>query len=70
MAKSGKIELYKGVSKKTGKDFTALRLSVGEWDELYFPKGKFDMKYIEQYLAEPDETDELFTPEEKAELDK
>lgn len=50
MAKSGTITLYEGKGKESGKPFTALMLTVGEWTKLYFVDSRFEMDYIKKYL--------------------
>lgn len=44
------ITLYEGKSKATGKPFRALKLTVGEWSVLHFPKTNFEMDYIVKNL--------------------
>lgn len=45
-----KIEEYKGVSKKTGKEFKCFKLTVGEWERLIFVNSKFEYDYIKGIL--------------------
>ena len=40
------IDKYTGKSKKTGQDFTCLRLVIGDWSTLVFPRSAFELKYI------------------------
>lgn len=53
MARTGTITLYEGVSKANNKPFTALKLTVGEWDQLYFVNSKFELDYIKKCLTAP-----------------
>lgn len=62
MHRKGNITIYKGTGKTSGKPFTALMLTVGKWNTLYFPKSSFEMEYIEKYLTEE-------VPEEKLDLE-
>lgn len=43
-----KVEIVNGRS-KAGKDYEALKLTVGEYETLIFPS-KFEMKYIKSVL--------------------
>lgn len=45
-----KIEEFKGVSKKTGKEFNCFKLTIDEWETLIFPKSKFEYDYIKGIL--------------------
>lgn len=45
------LAVYKGLSKKDKTPFTALKITIGEWDTLYFPKSNFEMSYIENVLT-------------------
>lgn len=47
-----KLEIVKGESKKTGKEYRALKVSIGDWSTLVFPRSRFEMDYIENYLRE------------------
>lgn len=40
------VEKYHGESKKTGKPFDCLRLSIGDWSSLVFLKSSFERKYV------------------------
>lgn len=44
------IDLYHGKSKKTGKPFTCLKLNIGKWNTLVFPRSIFELDYIKQIL--------------------
>ena len=44
------IEIYNGKAKETGNPFTALKITIGTWSTLYFPKTKFEMDYIKKYI--------------------
>lgn len=56
MARAGKITLKTGKGKESGKPWAGLLLEVGTWSELYFPKSKFEMEYLEKYLSGTDES--------------
>lgn len=43
------IEIIEGESKKNkGQKWRAIRLSIGDWSTLVFPRSKFEMEYIER----------------------
>ncbi len=44
--KSVHIEHVTGKSKKTGKEYNAVKLSIGDWSTLVFPRSSFEAKYI------------------------
>lgn len=44
------LDIYKGTSKKTGGSFEALKLKIGDWETLIFPRTKFEMDYIKKQL--------------------
>lgn len=44
------IEIVTGQSKKTGNPYKAVKVSIGEWSSLVFPRSAFEMKYIEAYI--------------------
>lgn len=46
------LSLYQGKSKKTNKAFECLKLDIGEWSTLVFPKSKFELEYIKKQLEE------------------
>ena len=46
------ISIESGISKKTQKPWRAVKIQVGEWSTLIFPKSTFEMKYISQTLGE------------------
>ena len=46
------VELVKGQSKKTGKDYEAIKLSIGAWNTLVFPRSPFELNYIKKVLKE------------------
>lgn len=58
------VTIYKGTSKKTGNEFKAIRVEVGEWSQLIFPKSNFEMDYIEKKLAEANKEDASFNLDE------
>lgn len=37
-------------SKKTGNNFEALELKIGEWNTLVFPRTRFELNYIKSVL--------------------
>lgn len=40
------VEKYHGTSQKTGKEFDCIRLTIGDWSSLVFPKSAFERKYV------------------------
>ena len=40
------IDKYTGISKKTKKEFTCLKLQIGDWSTLVFPRSAFELQYI------------------------
>ena len=40
------VEKVTGKSKKTGRDYNAVKLSIGDWSTLVFPRSKFEADYI------------------------
>lgn len=46
------VELVKGQSKKTGKDYEAIKLSIGDWHTLVFPRSPFELDYIKKVLKD------------------
>ena len=46
------VELYTGKSKKTGKDFEAIKVTIGDWSSLVFPRSGFELNYIKKVLGE------------------
>lgn len=44
------IEVVEGNSKKSGNSYKAIKLSVGEWSTLVFPRSSFEMNYIEKII--------------------
>lgn len=45
------VELVKGKSKKSGNDYEAIKLSIGEWNTLIFPRSSFELSYIKKILG-------------------
>lgn len=43
------IEIVSGTGKKSGKEYKALKITVGDWDTIVFPS-KFELKYLESVL--------------------
>lgn len=46
------VEIVAGTSKKTGKEYKAIKLSIGDWSQLVFPRSAFEMDYIINQLEE------------------
>lgn len=44
------VDIVKGKSKKTGKEYEAIKLSIGEWSSLVFPRSAFEMNYIKKVI--------------------
>lgn len=47
-----KVEIVTGTNKETKKDWKAIKVFIGDWTQLIFPRTKFEMDYIEKVLAE------------------
>lgn len=45
-----KVEIISGESKKTGKTYEAIKLTIGDWSSLVFPRSVFEMNYIKSVL--------------------
>lgn len=45
-----KVEIVDGISKKSGNAYQAVKLSIGEWSSLVFPRSSFEMNYIKDIL--------------------
>lgn len=48
------LEIVDGIGKKSGKAYTALKLTIGDWSTLVFPRSAFEMNYIKDILSETD----------------
>lgn len=44
------VEIIEGESKKTGKAYQAIKLTIGDWSSLVFPRSSFEMNYIKGVL--------------------
>jgi len=44
------VEIFNGKSKKDEKPYKALKVTIGDWDQLIFVKSKFELDYIEKQL--------------------
>lgn len=44
------IKLHTAISKKSGKEYTAVAVQVGRWRALVFPKSSFEMDYLKEQL--------------------
>lgn len=50
-----KLEIIHGKQKKDPtKEWKALKVTIGDWSTVFFPKSKFEMDYIEKTLEEND----------------
>lgn len=47
-----KVDLISGVGKKSGKPYEAVRLTIGDWSQLVFPRSPFELNYIKEQLEE------------------
>lgn len=43
-----KVELHTGQSKKSGKDYHAVKVSIGRWSGMVFPRSNFEWDYIQR----------------------
>lgn len=66
MARTGKITLFEGTGKASQKPFTAIKLEVGTWNVLYFPKSNFEMEYIKSQLTQPETAEEVVSHAEES----
>lgn len=48
------VELYKGKSKKTGREYECVRVCVGDWTGFVFPRSRFESDYLHKVLGETD----------------
>lgn len=55
MNESVVVTSFKGVSKKTKKPYEALKLEIGDWSTLVFPRSKFEMQYVKEQLGIEDD---------------
>lgn len=46
------VDIYEGKSRKTGNKFEAIKLKIGDWETLVFPKSRFEMEYIKNIINE------------------
>lgn len=44
------IDIVSGKSKKTGKEYEAVRVQIGDWSSLLFPRTRFEMEYIKRVI--------------------
>jgi len=47
-----KIEIVTGIGKESKKEWKAIKVVVGDWQTLVFPKTKFEMDYIEKTIED------------------
>lgn len=45
-----KIEIVSGISKQSGKPYQAIKLTIGDWSQLVFPRSAFEMNYVKEQL--------------------
>ena len=45
------IELVQATSKKTGNPYTAVKITIGEWSTMVFPKGTMERNYLIKALS-------------------
>lgn len=45
------VEVQTFKSKKTGNNYEALKLSIGEWSTIVFPRTRFELNYIKSFLS-------------------
>jgi len=50
MNENTNVEIFNGKSKKDGKPYEAVKVTVGDWDHLIFVKTKFELEYIKKQL--------------------
>lgn len=49
------VSIHNGKSKKTGKPFQCIKLEIGEWSTLVFPRSSFELNYIKSILGTDNE---------------
>lgn len=49
------VDLVKGKSRKTGKDYECVRVRIGDWIGYCFPRSTFEYSYLHKILGEPDD---------------
>lgn len=59
-----KVTIYNGESRKDKKPFKAVRVEVGEWSQLIFPRSSFELSYIEQQLIKENKLESEFNLDE------
>lgn len=47
-----KVEVINEKSRKTGKEYEALKVTVGEWSKLIFINSSFEMAHIKKVISE------------------
>jgi hypothetical protein len=45
------VQLFEGVSKKSGKPYKAIKITIGKWSKLVFPRSAFELDYITEILS-------------------
>lgn len=45
------VELYKGKSRKTGREYECVRVCVGDWVGYCFPRSRFEFDYLHKVLG-------------------
>lgn len=50
MNKEINVEIIQGTGKKSGKDYEAIKLTIGDWSQLVFPRSAFELNYIKEIL--------------------
>lgn len=46
------VSVEEAISQKTNKPYEYIKVVVGDWEERVFPRSKFDIKYIKEYLKD------------------
>lgn len=50
MNKTISVSLIEGKSKKSGKTYNAIKLEIGDWNTLVFPRSRFELNYIKSII--------------------
>lgn len=48
------VSLIEGKGKKSGKPYKAIKLEIGDWSTLVFPRSQFELNYITGVLNNKD----------------
>lgn len=49
-----KVELHNGTGKKSGKEYHAVKVTIGHWTGMVFPRSNFEWEYIQRAYNDED----------------